>query len=307
MQYQNMTDAIGNTPLVRLVNIEKEFNLKAKLFAKVEASNPAGSAKDRAVIGMIRQAVIEGKLKPGATLIEPTSGNTGIAMAAIAANMGYKAVIVMPDSMSEERIKLMKVYGAEVVLTPGNEGMSGSIKKAEEICAQTENSMILGQFDNKANAREHYRTTGPEIYRDLGGKVSAFIACVGTGGTFTGVSAFLKECVDDVKCIAVEPSASPMLSKGESGSHKIQGIGANFVPGNFKREFCDEIITVTDDKALAMFRLLPRREGIFAGISSGAALAAAVEVGRREEFEAKNVVVLFTDTGDRYLSVISND
>ncbi|MCQ2482523.1 MAG: cysteine synthase A [Clostridia bacterium] len=307
MQYQNMTDAIGNTPLIRLGNIEKAYNLKAKLYAKVEALNPAGSAKDRAVMGMIRQAVIEGKLKPGATLIEPTSGNTGIAMAAIAANMGYKAVIVMPDSMSVERIKLMKVYGAEVILTPGKEGMSGSIKKAEELCANTENSMILGQFDNKANAREHYRTTGPEIYRDLGGKISAFIAGVGTGGTFTGVSAFLKECIDDVKCIAVEPAASPMLSEGKFGAHKIQGIGANFVPGNYNGEFCDEIITVPDEKALEMFRLLPRKEGIFAGISSGAALAAAIEVGQRKEYEAKNIVVVFTDTGDRYLSVVSNE
>lgn len=309
MQFQNMTDAIGNTPLIRLKNIENICGVKARLFAKFEAMNPAGSAKDRAVMGMIRQALNEGKLKEGATLIEPTSGNTGIAMAAIAANLGFKAVIVMPDTMSIERIKLMKVYGAEVILTPGIEGMAGCIKKAEEIREQTNNSMILGQFDNPDNAREHYRTTGPEIYRDLGGKVACLVAGIGTGGTFSGTSRFLKECVDNVKCIAVEPKASPVLSCGNdfAAPHKIQGIGANFVPENFVRSLCDEIITVSDEEALTMFKLLPRTEGLFAGISSGAALTAAVKVGQRPEFENQNVVVVLTDTGDRYLSVIDDD
>lgn len=304
MQFQNMTDAIGSTPLIRLNKIEKLYETKGKLYAKVEALNPAGSSKDRAVIGMIRQAIIEGKLKEGATLIEPTSGNTGIAMASIAANMGFKAVIVMPDSMSIERIKFMKVYGAEVILTPGSEGMSGSIKRAEEIHKTTPNSMILGQFDNKANAREHYRTTGPEIYKDLGGKVAGFVAGIGSGGTFSGSAAFLKECVDDVYCVAVEPESSPLISRGEAGPHKIQGIGANFIPGNFDSAYCDEVMTVTNEDALEFFKLLPKTEGLFVGISSGAALSAAIKLAQRDEFEGRNIVVVLPDSGDRYISMV---
>lgn len=304
MQFQVMTDAIGGTPLIRLKKIEEKYGVRAKIFAKYEAMNPAGSAKDRAVMGMIRQAVIEGKLKEGATIIEPTSGNTGIAMAAIAANMGYKAIIVMPDSMSIERIKFMKVYGAEVILTPGAEGMSGSIKKAEELQKTIPNSMILGQFDNKANAREHYRTTGPEIYRDLGGKVGAFVAGIGSGGTFSGTSAFLKECVEDVWCVAVEPESSPMISQGKAAPHKIQGIGANFIPGNYDANYCDELITIKDEEALEMFKVLPKLEGLFAGISSGAALMAAIKLGQRPEFEGKNIVAVLPDSGDRYISMV---
>ena len=304
MQFQNMTDAIGYTPLIRLNKIEKLFETKGKIYAKFEAMNPAGSSKDRAVIGMIRQAVIEGKLQEGATIIEPTSGNTGIAMASVAANMGFKAVIVMPDSMSIERIKFMKLYGAEVVLTPGSEGMAGSIKKAEEIQKATPGSIILGQFDNKANAREHYRTTGPEIYRDLGGKVDGFVAGIGSGGTFSGCSAFLKDCVDEVHCVAVEPQSSPLISEGKFGPHKIQGIGANFIPGNYNSSYCDEVMTVTDEDALNMFNLLPKTEGLFAGISSGAALSAAVKLAQREEFTNKNIVVVLPDSGDRYISMV---
>lgn len=304
MQFSSMSDAIGATPLIRLQNFEKEYGLECKLFAKFEGVNPTGSAKDRAAIGMIRDAEIKGEIKPGDTVIEPTSGNTGIALAAISASRGYKCIIVMPDSMSKERIKLMETYGAQVVLTPGAGGMKAAIQKAEEIQKNTPGSKIMGQFYNPANPREHYRTTGPEIYKDLGGKVDYFVAGIGTGGTFTGVSSFLKEVLEDVKCIAVEPASSPVLSQGadKASGHKIQGIGANFVPDNFNRKYLDEIITVTNEDALELFAKIPKTEGLLVGISSGAALCAALEVAKRDGMKGKNVVVVFTDSGDRYLA-----
>lgn len=304
MLCENMVDMIGKTPLLRLKRIEEKYGLKGKLWAKVEGMNPAGSTKDRASLGMIRAAELFDGVEPGATFVEPTSGNTGIGIAAIAAARGYKAIIVMPDSMSKERIKLMEVYGAEVVLTPAAGGMAASIEKAKEICEQIEGARIVGQFDNPANPREHYRTTGPEIYRDLGGKVDVFVAGIGTGGTFSGATRFLKDCNPDIYAVAVEPASSPLLSGGEASSHKIQGIGANFVPANYEKELADEILTIEDDEALEMFRVLPRTEGIFAGISSGAALSAAIKVASRPENEDKNIVVVLPDNGDRYLSLV---
>ena len=300
--YTSAEQLIGRTPLLELTNIEKEENLGAKVLAKLEYLNPAGSAKDRVALSMIRDAEDRGLLKPGSTIIEPTSGNTGIGLAAVAAARGYRVIIVMPDSMSKERCLLMGAYGAELVLTPGKDGMSGCIAKAEELAAQIPGAFIPDQFNNPANARAHYRTTGPEIWADTDGKVDIFVAGVGTGGTITGVGEYLKEQNPDVKIVAVEPADSPLLSGGKAGPHGLQGIGANFVPSVLNTKIYDEIITVTTAEAYAAGRRLGKREGVLVGISSGAALHAAMELAKRPENAGKTIVVLLPDTGDRYLS-----
>lgn len=298
--YRNVAELIGNTPLVELANIERELSLSSKLYAKLEYFNPAGSIKDRAALSMIEDAEAKGLLKKGSVIIEPTSGNTGIALAAVATTRGYDAIIVMPDSMSKERISMMKGYGAKVVLTPGSLGMKGAIEKAEELKNSYENAFIPAQFDNPANAEAHYKTTGPEIYKDLEGNVDILVASVGTGGTISGLGRYLKEKNPGIKVVAVEPEASPLLSKGYAASHKIQGIGANFVPSILNLGVIDQIVTVSDADAFDFSKLVGRREGISVGISSGAALAAAVRVAK--ENEGKNIVVIFPDGGSRYLS-----
>ena len=300
--YTSAEQLIGRTPLLELTNIEKEENLGAKVLAKLEYLNPAGSAKDRVALSMIRDAEDRGLLKPGSTIIEPTSGNTGIGLAAVAAARGYRVIIVMPDSMSKERCLLMGAYGAELVLTPGKDGMSGCIAKAEELAAQIPGAFIPDQFNNPANARAHYRTTGPEIWADTDGKVDIFVAGVGTGGTITVVGEYLKEQNPDVKIVAVEPADSPLRPGGKAGPHGLQGIGANFVPSVLNTKIYDEIITVTTAEAYAAGRRLGKREGVLVGISSGAALHAAMELAKRPENAGKTIVVLLPDTGDRYLS-----
>ena len=300
--YGSVEQIIGHTPLLELTNIEKRLGLRARLLAKLEYLNPAGSVKDRAAKYMIDDAEEKGLLKPGAVIIEPTSGNTGIGLAAVAAARGYRTVIVMPDSMSVERQMLMRAYGAEVVLTPGAEGMKGAIEKAEALAAQTENAFIPGQFVNPANARAHRETTGPEIYADTDGRVDYFVAGVGTGGTITGVGEYLKSKDPAIRVIAVEPAGSPVLSEGRAGAHGLQGIGAGFVPEVLNTAVYDEVIAVTEEEAYAAGRMLGTAEGVLAGISSGAALHAAVEIANRPEAEGKTVVVLLPDTGDRYLS-----
>ncbi|MBF1355221.1 MAG: cysteine synthase A, partial [Mogibacterium diversum] len=292
----------GKTPLLELTRIEDEFGLKAKVLAKLEYFNPAGSVKDRIAKRMIEDAEASGKLKPGATIIEPTSGNTGIGLAAVAAAKGYKTIIVMPETMSVERRQLMKAYGAELVLTEGAKGMKGAIAKAEEIAAETENSYIPGQFVNPSNPAAHRDTTGPEIWEDTDGKVDYFVAGVGTGGTVTGVGEYLKSKNSDVKVVAVEPEASQTLAKGEAAPHKIQGIGAGFVPETLNTHIYDEIIPVTNEDAFETGRLLGHKQGVLVGISSGAAVWAAIELAKKPENEGKNIVVLLPDTGDRYLS-----
>ena len=300
--YNNITELIGNTPLLRLNIVEKALGLEAKIYAKVESFNPAGSAKDRVGLAMIKDAEEKGLLKPGATIIEPTSGNTGIGLAAAAASRGYKVILTMPDTMSVERRNLLKAYGAEVVLTEGAKGMAGSIEKANELAASIEGSFIPGQFDNQANAKAHYDTTGPEIFRDLDGNVDFFVAGVGTGGTITGTGRYLKENIEGVKVIAVEPAKSPLLSEGKAGPHGLQGIGANFVPSILDTEVYDEIITVTDEDAYEKGRMVASNEGFLVGITAGAALHAAIELATRPENKGKTIVALFPDTGDRYLS-----
>lgn len=300
--YKSADQLIGGTPLLELSGIEKEYGLKARLLAKLEYFNPAGSVKDRVAKAMLDEAEKNGQLKPGAVIIEPTSGNTGIGLAAVAAARGYKAVIVMPDTMSEERRRLVKAYGAELVLTDGKKGMTGAIEKAEELKAEIPGSIIAGQFVNPANPKAHFETTGPEIYEDTDGKVDIFVAGVGTGGTVTGVGRYLKSKNPDIKIVAVEPSDSAVLSGRSAGPHKLQGIGAGFVPEVLDVSVCDEIMTVTSEEAFAAGRDMGRREGVLVGISSGAALHAAKELAKREENEGKTIVVLLPDTGDRYLS-----
>ena len=300
--YTSADQLIGKTPLLELTRIEEELGLKARVFAKLEYFNPAGSVKDRIAKRMIEDAEASGKLKPGATIIEPTSGNTGIGLAAVAAAKGYKTIIVMPETMSVERRQLMKAYGAELVLTEGAKGMKGAIAKAEEIAAETENSYIPGQFVNPSNPAAHRDTTGPEIWEDTDGKVDCFVAGVGTGGTVTGVGEYLKSKNGDVKVVAVEPEASQTLAKGEAAPHKIQGIGAGFVPETLNTHIYDEIIPVTNEDAFETGRLIGHKQGVLVGISSGAALWAAIELAKKPENEGKNIVVLLPDTGDRYLS-----
>jgi cysteine synthase A len=300
--YKSAIELIGNTPLLELTHIEKKYDLKAKLVAKVEYFNPAGSVKDRIAKEMIEAAEKDGSLKPGATIIEPTSGNTGIGLAAIAAAKGYKIIIVLPETMSVERRNIIKAYGAEIVLTEGAKGMKGAIAKANELHEQIENSFIPAQFDNPANPEAHYKTTGPEIWNDTDGEVAAFIAGVGTGGTITGVGKFLKEKNADVKVFAVEPATSPVLSEGKAGAHKIQGIGAGFVPATLDTKIYDEIITIENEVAFEGGKEIAVEEGFQVGISSGAALKAAIKVAQRPEFAGKTVVALLPDSGDRYYS-----
>lgn len=300
--YRSLGEIVGNTPMLKLTNIEKEFSLGAALLAKAEGMNPSGSAKDRAAKAMIEDAENRGIISAGATIIEPTSGNTGIGLAAVAVPKGYRVIIVMPDTMSQERRTLMKAYGAELVLTDGKLGMAGAIAEAERLNRAIEGSFIPDQFSNPANAQAHYEGTGPEIWRDCGEKVDFFVAGVGTGGTVTGAGRFLKEQNSKVKIIAVEPKGSPVLSGGTAGAHGLQGIGAGFIPKVLDASVIDEVITVTEEDAYASCRLLGSKEGLLAGISSGAALHAAIQVAKRTENAGKNIVVLLPDTGTRYLS-----
>lgn len=300
--YTSAEQLIGRTPLLELTNIEKKLNLQAKIIAKLEYFNPAGSVKDRIAKAMIDDAEKSGKLKADSVIIEPTSGNTGIGLAAVAAAKGYKIIIVMPETMSVERRQLMKAYGADLVLTEGTKGMKGAIAKAEELAKEIPNSFIPGQFTNPSNPKAHRETTGPEIWEDTEGKVDIFVAGVGTGGTVTGIGEYLKSKNPAVKVVAVEPETSPVLSKGVSGSHKIQGIGAGFVPEVLNTGVYDEIIAVSNEDAFENGRLIGKNEGVLVGISSGAALSAAIELAKRDENKGKNIVVLLPDTGDRYLS-----
>lgn len=300
--FTSLDQFIGKTPLLELKHIEKAYGLKARLLAKLEYLNPAGSAKDRVAKNMLDDAERRGLIAPGSVIIEPTSGNTGIGLAAVGAARGYRTIIVMPDTMSLERRKLMAAYGAELVLSDGSKGMAGAIEKAEELRASIPGSFIPSQFDNPANPEAHYLTTGPEILEDTDGEVDYFVAGVGTGGTVTGTGRYLREKRPSVKIIAVEPASSPLLTEGRAGAHKLQGIGANFVPSVLDRKLIDEVIPVSDSDAFALARQLGKSEGVLVGISSGAALWAAVEVSKRPEAEGKTVVVLLPDTGDRYLS-----
>jgi cysteine synthase A len=300
--YHSMTELVGKTPLLEVGNYEKKHDLQAKILAKLEYFNPAGSVKDRIAKAMIEDAEASGKLKKGSTIIEPTSGNTGIGLAALATAKGYRIIITMPETMSAERRTMMKAYGAELVLTEGAKGMKGAIAKAEELAKEIPNSFIPGQFVNPANPKAHRETTGPEIWEDTDGQVDIFVAGVGTGGTITGVGEYLKSKNPAVKVVAVEPASSPVLSKGYAGSHKIQGIGAGFVPDTLNTAVYDEVIPVTNEDAFATGKEFGRAEGILVGISSGAALWAATELAKRPENKGKNIVVLLPDTGDRYLS-----
>ena len=300
--YTSADQLIGHTPLLELTRIEKSLNLKAKLLAKLEYFNPAGSVKDRIAKKMLDDAEKEGKINKDTVIIEPTSGNTGIGLASVAAARGYHVVIVMPETMSVERRTLMKAYGAELVLSPGATGMTGAIQKANELAKENPNSFIPSQFSNPSNPKAHYETTGPEIWEDTDGAVDVFVAGVGTGGTLTGTGTYLKEKNKDIKIIGVEPATSPVLTTGKGGPHKIQGIGAGFVPDVLNQDIYDEVITVENDDAFTYGKLVGQKEGVLVGISSGAALKAAIELAKREEYEGKNIVVLFPDTGDRYLS-----
>ena len=302
MLYQNASELIGRTPLLRLNNIEKKFNLNVNLLAKVEFFNPTGSVKDRIALSMIQFAEQKGVLQRNSVVIEPTSGNTGIGLASVCAAKGYKCILVMPDNMSVERIKLIKAYGAEVVLSPAKLGMKGSVEKATELAKQYENSFIPSQFENPSNPEIHYKTTGPEIYKSANKKVDIFVAGIGTGGTVSGVGRYLKEMNRNIKIIGVEPQDSPLLTKGKAGPHKIQGIGANFVPKTLDKKYIDEFLTASNEESFEYSRLVGKYEGILVGISAGAALSAAIKMAKRNENNGKTIVVLFPDSGDRYLS-----
>ena len=302
MLFKNASELIGNTPLVELTNIEKQYSLKAKLYAKVEYFNPTGSVKDRIALSMINDAFNKGLINENSVLIEPTSGNTGIGIAALCAMKNIKCILVMPESMSIERRKLLSIYGAKLVLTEAKEGMGGSIKKAKELEKTIPNAVILGQFDNEANPRIHYLTTGKEIYNDLTGKVDLFVAGIGTGGTISGTGKYLKEKIKDIKIIGVEPLSSPVISQNKKGSHKIQGIGAGFIPSTLNLNIIDKVETCSDEDAFAFARIVPSIEGMLVGISSGASLKVAIDYAKKEENANKNIVVLFPDSGDRYLS-----
>ena len=300
--YQNITELIGNTPLLELRGMEKKYQLKARLLAKLEYLNPSGSVKDRAALGMLKDALEKGLIAPGATIVEPTSGNTGIGLAALAASEGFHLILTMPETMSVERRNILKAYGAEIVLTDGKQGMEGAIKKAKELVEQIPGSFLPGQFENPANARAHFETTGPELWRDTDGNIDVFVSAVGSGGTITGTGQYLRQQKPEIRIIAVEPETSPVLSGGAAGAHKIQGIGAGFVPEVLDTEIFDEIMTVDNEEPFAMARELAKTEGILVGISSGAALYAAVQAAARPENEGKTVVVLLPDSADRYYS-----
>ncbi len=302
--YNNITELIGNTPLMELHAFGQKHCPNARLVAKIERSNPAGSSKDRVALNIIRTAECEGRLKKGGMIIEATSGNTGVGLAAVASVLGYEAVIVLPDNMSAERIKLIKAYGAKIILTEGAKGMTGAVEKAEELHRENEGSIIAGQFGNPANPEAHYKTTGPEIWRDTDGKVDAFVAGVGSGGTITGTGRYLKEKNSLIRIIAMEPDSSAMLSGEKAGAHRIQGIGANFIPAVLDRAVYDEIIRVTDDEAFDAMRELAEIEGLLVGISSGAAVIAAAKIASRPDFKGKTIVALLPDTGERYLSLL---
>lgn len=300
--YSNLTQLIGNTPIMELGNLAAAEKAQAKIFAKLEYFNPAGSVKDRVALAMITDAEKSGRIKPGATIIEPTSGNTGIGLAAVGTAKGYRVILTMPETMSVERRSLVKAYGAEIVLTDGAKGMTGAIEKAEELKNTIDGAVILGQFENPANPKAHYETTGPEIWRDMDAKVDVFVAGIGTGGTVSGAGKYLKEQNPDIKIIGVEPASSPVLTEGRAGAHKIQGIGAGFVPDTLDTSVYDEIITVTNEAAFETGDRIAKTEGILVGISSGAAVWAALKIAERQEFQGKNIVALLPDTGDRYLS-----
>ncbi len=300
--YQSISQLVGRTPLLALHNIETQFQLEASLVAKLEYFNPAGSVKDRIALAMLNDAEASGKLVPDSVIIEPTSGNTGIGLAAIAASRGYKVILTMPETMSVERRNLLKAYGAQLVLTQGSLGMKGAIAKAEELAAETPNSFIAGQFENPENPEMHYKTTGPEIWQDTDGKIDIFVAGVGTGGTISGTGKYLKEQNPNIQIVAVEPTGSPVLSAGKGGPHRIQGIGAGFVPNTLNTGVYDEVMTVAEEDAFAMGRLMAKREGTLVGISAGAAVHAAVELAKRPENKGKVIVALAPDTGERYLS-----